>query len=611
MKDDVWQSPVTLKQKLGEQGRELEEALAQQAATGEILRVIASSPTDLQAVLNTVAENAARVCGANNATIYRLDGDTLRNVAKYGSIPSGPRRGVPVRRSSVQGRTVIDQATIHIPDLTEVPEEELPAYVLRRLGTRTLLATPLISQKASIGLILIRRLEVRPFSDRQISLFKTFADQAVIAIENARLFHEVETRNRELTESLTQQTATSEILRAIASSPTDLQPVLNTVAENAARICEANDTLIYRVDGQRLRGVADYGPLPGQLGKGPTLTRLSVPSRCIIDRRTIHIHDLAAVPTDDFRANFLRSHGTRTVLATPLLRQDIPIGVILIRRMEVRPFSDRQIALLETFADQAVIAIENVRLFQEIQEKNEQLETASRYKSQFLANMSHELRTPLNGILGLTEMILDKIYGEVPEKIRSALQDVQASGHHLLNLINDVLDLSKIEAGRVTLSIQEYSMREVVQAVFTAMQPLAVAKNLTLKIAVSADLPPGKGDQRRITQVLMNLVGNAVKFADSGEVRVKAGAADGSFLVVVSDDGPGIAPADQQRIFEEFQQVDGSSSRAKGGTGLGLAIAKRIIEMHGGRIWVESKVGTGSTFTFTLPARVERQVEAS
>ena len=200
----------------------------------------------------------------------------------------------------------------------------------------------------------------------------------------------------------------------------------------------------------------------------------------------------------------------------------IPIGVIMIRRMEVRPFSDRQIALLETFADQAVIAIENVRLFQEIQEKNEQLETASRYKSQFLANMSHELRTPLNGILGLTEMILDKIYGEVPEKVRSALEDVQASGRHLLNLINDVLDLSKIEAGRVTLSLQEYSMREVVQAVFTAMQPLAAAKNLALKVAVPPDLPPSKGDQRRIAQVLLNLVGNAIKFAESGEVRVEA-----------------------------------------------------------------------------------------
>jgi signal transduction histidine kinase len=248
---------------------------------------------------------------------------------------------------------------------------------------------------------------------------------------------------------------------------------------------------------------------------------------------------------------------------------------------------------------------------QELAVANQQLDEASRHKSQFLANMSHELRTPLNGILGLTEMILDKIYGEVPEKIRSALEDVQASGRHLLGLINDVLDLSKIEAGRVTLSLHEYSMRDVVQAVSTAMEPLAALKNLTLKITMPPDLPPATGDQRRISQVLMNLVGNAIKFVEAGEVRVEVATADGSFSVSVSDTGPGIAPTDQETIFAEFQQVDGSNSRSKGGTGLGLAIAKRIIEMHGGRIWVESKLGMGSTFTFTLPVRVERQVEAT
>jgi len=259
---------------------------------------------------------------------------------------------------------------------------------------------------------------------------------------------------------------------------------------------------------------------------------------------------------------------------------------------------------------------------EELATANERLDETSRHKSQFLANMSHELRTPLNGILGLTEMILDKIYGEVPERIRSALEDVQVSGRHLLGLINDVLDLSKIEAGQMTLSLHEYSMQEIVQAVSTAIQPLAATKNLTLKVTMPPDLPPGKGDQRRISQVLMNLVGNAIKFAGAGEVRVEARIADGSFLVSVSDTGPGIAPADQKRIFEEFQQVeppgqtrgpspgvDGANSRSKGGTGLGLAIAKRIIEMHGGRIWVESKLGMGSTFTFTLPLRVERQPE--
>jgi signal transduction histidine kinase len=383
--------------------------------------------------------------------------------------------------------------------------------------------------------------------------------------------------------------------------------VLDTLAENAARLCKATDALI-SVVGQPLKRVAHYGRLPAPPDKA--LGR-SIPARAITERQTIHIHDLAAVPEDRHPVRTNRSLGVRTILATPLLREGVPIGTITIRRTEVRPFTDKQIALLRIFADQAVIAIENVRLFQEIQEKNGQLEIASRYKLQFLANMSHELRTPLNGILGLTEMILDKIYGEVPVKIRSALEDVQASGCHLLNLINDVLDLSKIEAGRVTLSIHEYSMREVVQAVFTAMQPLAAGKNLALKIVVPLDLPSGKGDQRRLIQVLMNLVGNAVKFADVGEVRVETRSADGSFLVSVSDTGPGIAPADQDRIFEEFKQVDGCNSRSKGGTGLGLAIAKRIIDMHGGRIWVESKIGIGSTFTFTLPLRVDRQVEAT
>jgi two-component system, NtrC family, sensor kinase len=248
---------------------------------------------------------------------------------------------------------------------------------------------------------------------------------------------------------------------------------------------------------------------------------------------------------------------------------------------------------------------------QELATANEKLDEAGRHKSQFLANMSHELRTPLNGILGLTEMILDKIYGEVPERIRSALEDVQASGRHLLGLINDVLDLSKIEAGQMTLALHEYSMQEVVRAVSTAMQPLAAAKNLTLIVTMPPDLPPGKGDQRRIAQVFMNLVGNAIKFAEVGEVRVELETADGSFLLSVSDTGPGIAPADQKRIFDEFQQIDGSNARSKGGTGLGLTIAKRIIEMHGGRIWVESKIGTGSIFKFTLPLRVERQVEAT
>jgi signal transduction histidine kinase len=247
----------------------------------------------------------------------------------------------------------------------------------------------------------------------------------------------------------------------------------------------------------------------------------------------------------------------------------------------------------------------------ELAEKGRQLELASQHKSQFLANMSHELRTPMNAILGYTELIMDDIYGEVPETIREVLDRVQQSGHHLLDLINDVLDISKMEAGQLTLALNDYSLAEVVQTVFSAVESLAVEKGLALTVVLPDDLPHGRGDERRLAQVLLNLLGNAIKFTEVGEVQVRAMAADGTFTIAVSDTGPGISEADQQKIFEEFQQADSSITRKKGGTGLGLSIVKRIIEMHGGRIWVESHLGKGSTFWFTLPIRVEQQKEAT
>jgi signal transduction histidine kinase len=295
-------------------------------------------------------------------------------------------------------------------------------------------------------------------------------------------------------------------------------------------------------------------------------------------------------------------------LIVPLLGPDRIVGALVVRRKRPGEFPKRIVDLLQTFADQSVLAIQNARLFTEIDEKSRQLEIASQHRSQFLANMSHELRTPLNAILGYTELILDSIYGQTPEKMREVLERLQANGKHLLGLINDVLDLSKIEAGQLTLDLADYSVQDIVYTVFTAVESLATGKNLALTTNVAPNLPIGHGDERRLAQVLLNLVGNAIKFTDKGEVAIKATAADGLFTVAVTDTGPGIDPSDQRKIFEEFQQADNSATKRKGGTGLGLSIAKRIIEMHGGRIWVESDVGKGSTFAFTIPVHVNRPV---
>jgi signal transduction histidine kinase len=300
--------------------------------------------------------------------------------------------------------------------------------------------------------------------------------------------------------------------------------------------------------------------------------------------------------------------GYRALLVVPLVGPDETVGALVVRRKLPGEFPKQTTDLLQTFAAQSVLAIQNARLFREIEAKSRQLAVASEHKSQFLANMSHELRTPLNAILGYTELIIDDIYGEVPVKMRGVLERVQTNGRHLLGLINDVLDLSKIEAGQLTLSLTDYSIADVVQTVLTAVEPLAAAKHIVLKSELPPNLPRAHGDERRIAQVLLNLVGNAIKFTDIGEVAVRASAANGSFTIAVRDTGPGIPESDHGRIFEEFQQADTSSTRKKGGTGLGLAIVKRIVEMHGGRIGVESCLGQGSTFAFTLPVTVDKQV---
>jgi signal transduction histidine kinase len=426
----------------------------------------------------------------------------------------------------------------------------------------------------------------------------------------AEALAQVQTRERELLAAREQQAATSEILRVISNSPTDVQPVFDAIAHSATRLCESYDASIFRVDGDRLTFVAHHGPIAQRHGDfSLPLVRGTVGGRSVLESRTIQVADLQNEDREfPDAAENARRFGFRTLLSVPLLREGLAIGGIQLRRREVQLFSEGQVALLQTFADQAVIAIENVRLFTELTAKNRdlvdahaQLEAASRHKSEFLANMSHELRTPLNAIIGFSEVLSDRMFGELNEKQGEYLQDIYASGQHLLSLINDILDLSKIEAGRMELDLTEFDLPSAIENALTLVRERAGRRGITLRSTIDKNLGTIRADERKVKQVLLNLLSNALKFTpEGGRIDVRAAMHDGMVEISVTDTGVGIAPEDQRVIFEEFRQV-GTADKKVEGTGLGLALSRKFIELHGGRIWVQSRVGEGSTFTFTLP----------
>jgi signal transduction histidine kinase len=504
---------------------------------------------------------------------------------------------------------LLERKAVQIADVLADPEY---TYLepQKKAGYRTFLGVPLLREGNPIGVLTLGRKTVRPFSDKQIELLTTFADQAVIAIENARLFEEVQTRTRELTRSVSELKALGEVGQAVSSS-LDLSTVLGTILRHACEISHTGGGAIYVLEAAQGVLTLEAGhnmseELIAAVRTRPTRLGDPIVGECAAKGVPVQLADIAD-RRDNPLFGMLCDSGVRALLAVPLNHQGRTIGVLLVRRVYAGAFAPETIDLLQTFASQSSIAINNARLFREIEDKSRQLEVASLHKSQFLANMSHELRTPLNAILGYAELIQDGIYGELAPKIRDVLDRVQANGKHLLGLINDVLDLSKIEAGQLVLRLEDYSLSDVVQTVVTATESLAAEKKLKLEVALPNKLPVGRGDERRLAQVVLNLVGNAIKFTDEGEIRISARATKAKFVIKVGDTGPGIPESEQTRIFEEFHQVDSSNTKKKGGTGLGLAITKRIVELHGGRISVESEPGKGSTFRVDLPIRVEKQ----
>jgi two-component system, NtrC family, sensor kinase len=581
---------------------ELRDSLQQQTATADVLKVISRSTFDLQAVLDTLLESAVRLCEARRGVIMRREGDSYQGVAFYNASPELidfiKRHPISPGRHSITARVALERRTIHVADLQADNEYK---YALRDLDPiRTELGVPMFRGHEVVGVIILYKLEVQPFTDKQIELVSTFADQAVIAIENTRLLSE-------LRESLQQQTATADVLKIISRSTFDLKSVLQTLVESATRLCEADsgtitrqkDAVFVRAEGYGFsREYMEYArDVPVELERG------SVTGRALLEGRVVHVPDVLSDPEYTW-SKAQQLGGFRTALGVPMLREGVPIGVLSLTRSEVRPFTDKQIELVTTFADQAAIAIENVRLFDEIQEKNQQLAEASQNKSQFLSSMSHELRTPLNAIIGLTEMMVTNAARFGTEKALEPLRRVNTAGTHLLSLINEILDLSKIEAGKLELNPEPVNLARLIDEVVGTAGQLAEKNKNRLIVEAQENLGALTADSMRLKQILLNLLSNACKFTKGGEVTLRVCKVTGGrewVELAVADTGVGMTAEQQAKLFQDFTQADSLTARRYGGTGLGLAISRKLARMMGGDVTVASEAGKGSVFTVRLP----------
>ena len=591
-------------QRLRHAHEETAAALERQTATAEILKVMAASRSDVQPVFDAIASRATRLCNASFCIVFRFDGTQIHVAADDGRL-----RGTldvvrsaypsPPGNQSVAGRAILEGRVISIADAQDTHELPERAARARAIGYRSILAVPMMKGEAAIGTINVARLEVNPFTEAEVALLTTFADQAAIAIENVRLFNETR-------DSLEQQKASGEVLTAISGSIADAQPVFDKIIESCQRLFAGRIVGLNLVGEDGLIRVGAYhGPGRVELERvfPAPVNRDSGSGLCIAEARVVYYPDAqdgAEVPERTRRG--CAATGIRSVIFAPVLWQDAGLGAIFVGRDHVSSFSEKEIALLRTFCDQAAIGIQNARLFREIREKSVQLEVANRHKSEFLANMSHELRTPLNAIIGFSEVLNERYFGALNEKQEEYVKDIHVSGRHLLSLINDILDLSKVEAGRMELDLSQFELKDAIDSALTLVKERAQRNGIRLGFEVAAGLGEIRADERKVKQILVNLLSNAVKFTPSGgTVSVSARRNGATVEIAVADTGPGIAAEDHAAVFEEFRQVGSDSASKAEGTGLGMPLSKRFAELHGGGIRLESALGKGSTFTFYLP----------
>jgi signal transduction histidine kinase len=617
-------SYASLEKKVEDRTRELSEALEQQTATSEVLRVISSSPGELQPVFQALLANATRVCQSKFATVCLREGAAFRTVAIYGA-PSGyveVRMREPFLRPHPDtglARAVQTKTPVHINDVTveRAYTERDPMRVadVEKGGGRTMLAVPLLREEEVIGVFGIYRQEIRPFTEKQIELAVDFAAQAVIAIENTRLLNELHQRTEELGRSVAELRALGEVARTV-NSTIDLETVLSAIVSKTTQLSATEAGAIYVFDEARheFQLHATYGMTESliEMIKDQHAEISKAVAVAVEQRQPMQTPDLDADSPSMARDIMLQA-GYRARLVVPLLAADRIVGALVVRRRAPGEFPKNTIELLQTFAAQSVLAIQNARLFSEIEEKSRQLESASQHKSQFLANMSHELRTPLNAIIGLTDILVNNAPRFGTEKALEPLRRVHRAGTHLLALINDILDLSKIEAGRMELNLENFLLAPVIEDVAKTIEPMAAKNGNRLVIDCPTDLGKIHADQTRVRQSLLNLASNANKFTEKGSVTIAAHRRHENgrdwITLAVTDTGIGMTPEQIGKLFQEFSQASSSTASKYGGTGLGLVISRRFCQMMGGDITVESEVGRGSTFTVRLPRIVEAPEE--